>query len=198
MSAQTFRVTGAVLRPPTLRRLPAGRPHRQSTHQAGSRLPISTDSSPRPSRPLPLEEPQLNGNTSGFFMSAAPFVTAPCERVAIATLLACLLVWRGADGADVAGLDDNPLHDANCERYPYMASLRDSSDKHHCNGVLVGDVWVLTAAHCVDSRADPHALGPHPIVKVGGCLLNDTEGTNENFETMIGTAASNMSVSAPL
>ena len=57
--------------------------------------------------------------------------------------------------------------EVNGERYPYLVSLRDptSPEKpHYCNGILVGEKEVVTAAHCVDPKMGGHLL---PLVKVG-------------------------------
>lgn len=34
--------------------------------------------------------------------------------------------------------------------YPYQASLRVADDTHVCGGSILNQLWILTAAHCLD------------------------------------------------
>uniref|UniRef100_A0A1I8IW04 Peptidase S1 domain-containing protein n=1 Tax=Macrostomum lignano TaxID=282301 RepID=A0A1I8IW04_9PLAT len=62
--------------------------------------------------------------------------------------------------ADVAVADSTPAlpkrsREAAPHSWPWMASLRDSSDRHHCGGSVITERWVLTAAHCFNESEDP-------------------------------------------
>ncbi|XP_063070435.1 mast cell protease 2-like [Engraulis encrasicolus] len=49
---------------------------------------------------------------------------------------------------------------------PYMASLQTGQEKAHvCGGVLIREDYVLTAAHCLESKPDVVVLGAHNISK---------------------------------
>ncbi len=54
--------------------------------------------------------------------------------------------------------------DASLEDYPWQVSLRNVvlGLSHFCGGSIIDDVWVLTAAHCVDG------LGPIFVQVVAG------------------------------
>uniref|UniRef100_A0A1I8GRS9 Peptidase S1 domain-containing protein n=1 Tax=Macrostomum lignano TaxID=282301 RepID=A0A1I8GRS9_9PLAT len=62
--------------------------------------------------------------------------------------------------ADLAVTDSTPSlpkrsREAAPHSWPWMASLRDSSDRHHCGGSVITERWVLTAAHCFNESEDP-------------------------------------------
>ncbi|CAD7705478.1 unnamed protein product [Ostreobium quekettii] len=72
---------------------------------------------------------------------------------------------------------------AICGRFPYVVSLRDRTDVHLCEGILVDEKFVLTAAHCVDPN-DPMSLGPTPIIVIGACELRDKNNENGKVEVV--------------
>ena len=58
-------------------------------------------------------------------------------------------------------------------RLPYLVSIRrPGSHDHVCTGVLIGDVWVLTVAHCVNP-VSPYAAGKKPLVLIGARSVAD-------------------------
>ena len=42
---------------------------------------------------------------------------------------------------------------ANLGKWPWQVSLQNSRGSHFCGATIIGDTWVLTAAHCVGGDA---------------------------------------------
>ena len=75
----------------------------------------------------------------------------------------------------VDGDDEQDGKEAPPKRFPYMCSLRRrGSQDHVCGATLFRRNWIVTAAHCVDSRVKG-AIGLSPIVYCGIYRINDND-----------------------
>ncbi|KAM6168829.1 cationic trypsin-3-like [Erethizon dorsatum] len=73
----------------------------------------------------------------------------------------------GAVSLPIGDDDDKIIGGYTCPKnsLPYQVSLNDGS--HFCGGSLITDQWVLSAAHCYESRFQVH-LGDHNIDVIEG------------------------------
>ncbi|XP_026198926.1 granzyme A-like [Anabas testudineus] len=73
-------------------------------------------------------------------------------------LISCtvLLVVQTSDSSEIIGGKEVKPHSM-----PYMALLKNRTDKPVCGGILISPSWVLTAAHCEDIKTV--LLGVHSI-----------------------------------
>nr|KAF6386942.1 hypothetical protein mMyoMyo1_006122 [Myotis myotis] len=96
-------------------------------------------------------------NTSSSDLSSLPGKMLPPLLV----LLLAFFPLPSAEAGEIIG-----GHEAKPHSRPYMAFLhiRDEEKKSRCGGVLVGDNFVLTAAHC-NGRSITVTLGAHNIEK---------------------------------
>ncbi len=89
-----------------------------------------------------------------------------CALLAAAALSLCAAAPAFAQDSRIVG--GTAVPDG---KYPWMASLRNSSGSHFCGGTLVAAGWVLTASHCVAGKS-PSAIS----VVVGRTTLSGTGG----------------------
>ena len=80
-------------------------------------------------------------------------------------------------------------------RFPYMCSLRKRGSREHvCGAALFRRDWILTAAHCVDSRIE-EATGLSPLVYCGIHKLDeiDPDKASDGRDPFFGDAVSSRS-----
>lgn len=70
---------------------------------------------------------------------------------------------------------------AQRNRFPYMASLRTTSNQHFCGGGILSNRWVLSAAHC--THGGPTALPRNVLVFVAA--HSRTDGIRHPVERII-------------
>eukprot|EP00210_Caulerpa_lentillifera_P005401 g5163.t1 len=74
--------------------------------------------------------------------------------------------------------------DAPEGRYPYMCSLRETTDgSHRCGGFLIEENWMMTAAHCLESKEpelNPIGLSPYAFCNI---TLSDNPPPFKRFKT---------------
>uniref|UniRef100_A0AAG5DTW9 Peptidase S1 domain-containing protein n=1 Tax=Anopheles atroparvus TaxID=41427 RepID=A0AAG5DTW9_ANOAO len=77
------------------------------------------------------------------------------------------------EGRIIGGLD------AVRGQFPYQVSLRTLADFHFCGGAIIGDRWILTAAHCALGRK------PAELVAVVGSLSKSRGGQTHEIMQLI-------------
>ncbi|CAD7704747.1 unnamed protein product, partial [Ostreobium quekettii] len=88
------------------------------------------------------------------------------------------------DGHNYGFADEEKIfngENANCERFPYMASLRSYYDDHRCGAVLINRRALITAAHCVHEKDvrktdATDMVTRNRLVHIGACRTNDRGG----------------------
>lgn len=66
-------------------------------------------------------------------------------------------------------------NDTYLGEFPWTVSVR-RSDHHHCGGVIVSNKWILTAAHCVQSRVPSNF-----VIRIGEYDLHKAEKSSKDY-----------------
>ncbi|EDO63342.1 AGAP011918-PA [Anopheles gambiae str. PEST] len=64
-------------------------------------------------------------------------------------------------------------------QFPYQVSLTSATYQHFCGGAIIGNHWILTAAHCLTGRK------PAEVIAVVGALTSARGGYNYDVEQFI-------------
>uniref|UniRef100_A0A182QP48 Peptidase S1 domain-containing protein n=1 Tax=Anopheles farauti TaxID=69004 RepID=A0A182QP48_9DIPT len=100
------------------------------------------------------------------------------NRLIVGVVL-CLAAVAGAEvpsewqGRIVGGMD------AVTGQFPYQVSLTSRQKLHFCGGAIIGDRWILTAAHCLTDRK------PEAVIAVVGALTHARGGKNFDVQQFI-------------
>merc|ERR1711970_254340 len=108
-------------------------------------------------------------------------VSRKTDEVTMKTICLLLVLVAAASAFDQCGKKGSGSRiingvDAGHGEFPWQISLRFGRYGHICGGTLIGNQWVLCAAHCFGSSKNPRSY----TVRVGEWYLKKGDGTEKD------------------